>query len=70
MSEDHASAVRILREVPLQSPKALLRHARRLYSVADVPEHINRHNRKAWARSVALLGDRWLLAVPQGRTES
>lgn len=54
----------------INSRKALLRHARRLYSVADVPEHINRHNRKAWARSVSMLGNRWLLAVPQGRTES
>lgn len=59
-SEGHASAQRILREVP--ETKTLLRHARRLYSVPDVPAHINKHNRRQWARSVAMLGDKWLLA--------
>ena len=66
-SEGQASALRILREVP--EAKALLRHARRLYSTPDVPAHTNKHNRRMWARSVALLGDRWLLAVPQGRVD-
>lgn len=53
----------------LQSARRLLKHAKRLYSVPEVPEHINRHNRRQWVRSVAMLGDRWLLAVPQGRAE-
>lgn len=51
----------------MASARRLLRHARRLYSVPDVPEHTNRHNRKQWARSVALLGDRWVYAVPVAR---
>ena len=31
---------------------------------------IDRHNRLAWARSVRLLGDKWLLAKPYARLES
>lgn len=53
----------------LASARRLLKQARRLYSVPEVPAHINRHNRHQWVRSVSFLGDRWLLAVPQGRAE-
>lgn len=52
----------------LSSARRLLKQDRRLYSVPEVPEHINRHNRRQWVRSVAFLGDNWLLATPQGRT--
>lgn len=30
---------------------------------------IDRHNRKAWVRSVLMLGDKWLLAKPVSRLE-
>jgi hypothetical protein len=42
----------------------LLRRARRLFSHPDVPASTQRHNARAWARSVAFLGDKWLLAKP------
>jgi hypothetical protein len=45
----------------------LLRRAVRLWNVPYVPKEINRHNRKAWVRSVLRLGDRWLLAQPVRR---
>jgi phage terminase small subunit len=53
----------------LSSARRLLKHAKSLYSVPEVPEHINRHNRRQWVRSVSFLGDRWLLATPVGRAE-
>jgi hypothetical protein len=28
---------------------------------------VDRHNRRAWVKSVRLLGDRWLLAKPVGK---
>lgn len=31
---------------------------------------INRHNQRAWVRSVRLLGDKWLLAKPISRKEA
>lgn len=40
----------------------MLRLARRLYNVDYVPREINRANQRKWARSVRLLGSRWLLA--------
>ena len=46
---------------------ALAKRAIRLYSNAFVPKALNRFNQRFWLRSVALLGDRWLLARPQGR---
>ncbi len=52
---------------PTMSPKALLRRARRLYSVDYVPEHTNRHNRRQYVRAVLSLGDKWLLAQPVAR---
>lgn len=42
--------------------KALLRHSKTLWNSPFVTEEVNRHNRRAWVRSVALLGDKWLLA--------
>lgn len=37
----------------------LRRHARQLWST--------KHNQRAWLRSVLMLGDKWLLAVPVER---
>ena len=42
----------------------LARRAVRLYSYKLAPLHINKANRRAWLRSVAMLGDKWLLAKP------
>ena len=42
--------------------KNLIRKAHTLFN-SGVP-HIDRHNRKAWVRSVIMLGDKWLLAKP------
>jgi hypothetical protein len=33
-------------------------------------KYINRHNQRAWLRSVALLGDKWLLAKPAAKKET
>jgi len=51
-------------------PTAMLARARRLWSNPTAPAHINRHNQLAWARSVARLGDRWLLAKHVERKET
>lgn len=40
----------------------LLSMARRLWDVDYAPKEINRRNQREWARSVARLGDKWLLA--------
>ena len=40
------------------------RRAIRLYSNDLAPLHINKHNRRSWLRSVDMLGNKWLLAVP------
>lgn len=45
----------------------LLTHARRLWANDLAPHSTQRHNARAWARSVALLGPRWLLAQPVQR---
>lgn len=45
----------------------LARQAIRLYSNPRAPKHINRHNQRAWIRSVQFLGDKWLLAKKVGR---
>ena len=47
----------------------LMRRAQRLFFRPDVPEHLARHNARAWVRSVALLGDKWLLATPKTKLE-
>lgn len=39
-----------------------LKTVRRLFNVDYVPKSQNRHNQRAWVRSVRILGDRWLLS--------
>jgi hypothetical protein len=34
-----------------------------------VPVSTNRHNARAWVRSIRMLGDKWLLAQPSKREE-
>ena len=45
----------------------LARRAVRLYSTDYVPLRTNKYNRRAWLRSVQMLGIRWLLAEPINR---
>jgi hypothetical protein len=45
----------------------MLRRVRRHFCSDLVPMHVNRANRRAWVRSVRLLGARWLLAKPMER---
>lgn len=40
----------------------LLATARKLWTVSYIPREINRRNQLKWARSVHMLGDKWLLA--------
>ena len=40
----------------------LLRMARRLWNSEVAPREVNRVNQIKWAKSVARLGDKWLLA--------
>lgn len=47
----------------------LLRMAVRLYNSPHVPKHINRHNQRAWLKSIEFLGDKWLLAKKVGRVQ-
>lgn len=49
------------------SPKDIARQARRLWSNPDAPAHTNRHNRRAYIRSVLLLGPKWVLSQPINR---
>ncbi len=35
---------------------------RRLFNVDYIPREQNRHNQRAWVRSVRYLGSRWLLS--------
>lgn len=39
-----------------------LKKVRKLFNVDYVPAHQNRHNQRAWVRSIRILGDRWLLS--------
>ena len=39
-----------------------LKTVRRLFNVDYIPKTQNRHNQRAWVRSVRILGDRWLLS--------
>jgi hypothetical protein len=39
-----------------------LKKVRKLFNVDYVPVHQNRHNQRAWVRSVRLLGSNWLLS--------
>lgn len=45
-----------------QQIKPLVRRAKALWN-SGVP-NLDKHNRKAWVRSVVQLGDKWLLAQP------
>lgn len=45
----------------------LLRMAVRLYNNPLVSKQINRHNQRAWLKSVQFLGDKWLLAKQMPR---
>jgi hypothetical protein len=37
-----------------------LKLARKLWCVEFVPSHVQRHNIRAWVRSVRRLGDNWI----------
>jgi len=39
-----------------------LKTVRRLFNVDYVPKAQNRHNQRAWVRSIRSLGERWLLS--------
>lgn len=53
----------VIRCIPeVSDPRQLLRHARGLFDVEGVPASTQRHNRKAWAKAVKSLGDKWVLA--------
>ncbi|TFI06723.1 hypothetical protein E4P35_14330 [Thiopseudomonas sp. 4R-3cl] len=42
-----------------------LQRVRRAHpALPGVPVSTTRHNRRAWVRSVRMLGDKWLLATP------
>lgn len=49
--------------------RQLVRKARQLWNVPDVPVEINRANKRKWIRSVQSLGSKWLLATPVRRYE-
>jgi hypothetical protein len=46
---------------------ALARRAIKLYSYDLAPKATNRHNQRAYMRSVRQLGANWLLAKPMGK---
>lgn len=46
-----------------------LRQARRLFQHDAVPARTARHNIRQWARSLRLLGDKWLYAQPLQRQQ-
>jgi hypothetical protein len=41
----------------------ILKRARELWFIHDVPRNVARHNIRAWVRSVRLLGDKHILAI-------
>lgn len=41
--------------------------ARKHFCRDYIPYETQRYNMRAWVRSLRFLGDKWLLAVPQGR---
>lgn len=43
---------------------AMLRRVRKHFVNDMAPRAVQRHNMRAWVRSVRYLGDRWLLANP------
>lgn len=46
---------------------ALLKRARLHFCHDMAPRHVQRHNVRAWVRSLRFLGNRWLLAQPLER---
>jgi hypothetical protein len=48
----------------------MLTRARHYYNSDLVSRVQNRHNQRAWIRSIRLLGDRWLLAAPLTRPDT
>lgn len=48
---------------------AMLRRARKHFQHQMAPATVQRHNMRAWVRSIRLLGDRWLLAKPMERQQ-
>ena len=42
----------------------MLTRVRRHFVHAMAPRHVQRHNMRAWVRSVRQLGSRWLIATP------
>jgi hypothetical protein len=50
-----------------RSTLTLRRKARALYANPEAPDTTNRHNQRAWVRSVLRLGERWLFATPINR---
>ena len=49
---------------------SLLIRARKNFCVAMVPAHTQRHNMRAWVRSVRFLGDKWLLSKQINRVQA
>lgn len=47
-----------------------LSRVRRLFCNDTTPRQVQRHNMRAWVRSVRHLGTRWLLAQPINRRPS
>lgn len=47
----------------------MLTIARKHFCHAGAPVHTQRHNIRAWARSLRILGDKWLLAHPINSTK-
>lgn len=41
--------------------KTLIRRGNELWNVPHASPRLNKRNKKAWVRSVLMLGDRWLL---------
>ncbi len=47
---------------------SMLTRARELWFRDYLPDHICRANARKWARSLRVLGDKWLLAKPVERS--
>ena len=47
-----------------------LTRVRQHFSNPLAPVSTNRHNQRAWIRSIRFLGDKWLLAKPVQRKET
>jgi len=47
----------------------MLIKAKQLFNTDAAPAYINRHNQRQWARSIKLLGSKWILASPVKKLE-